>query len=79
MNEAGLPNLNVLQDGNRRIMHHKVIILDGETVIFGSFNFSASANDSNDENVIIVHDTLFARLFQEEFELVWAEAEAAQE
>lgn len=74
MRDARLPNLQVRQDGNPRIMHHKVIIVDGEVVIFGSFNFSASANDRNDENVVIVHDAQFASYFEEEFNWVWAEA-----
>ncbi len=74
MRDARLPNLQVRQDGNPRIMHHKVIIVDGEVVIFGSFNFSANANDSNDENVVIVHDAQFASYFEEEFNWVWAEA-----
>jgi phosphatidylserine/phosphatidylglycerophosphate/cardiolipin synthase-like enzyme len=55
-------------------MHHKVIVVDGEIVIFGSFNFSASANDSNDENLLIVYDPVFAGAFLEEFEKVWAQA-----
>ncbi|MCL4265567.1 MAG: hypothetical protein KJ069_20305 [Anaerolineae bacterium] len=69
-----LPNLQVRQDGNPRIMHHKVIIIDGRTTIFGSFNFSGNANDSNDENVLIVHDPTFASYFLAEFEAVWNEA-----
>ena len=32
----------VRQDGNRYVLHHKVIIIDGHTVITGSFNFSRS-------------------------------------
>ncbi|HZD10334.1 MAG TPA: phospholipase D-like domain-containing protein [Candidatus Binatia bacterium] len=74
MRDARLPNLHVLQDGNPRVMHHKVIVIDGETVIFGSFNFSQSANDDNDENVVIVHDAQFASYFEEEFDWVWNEA-----
>ena len=74
MNEAGLSNLEVRQDGNGRIMHHKVIIIDGETVEFGSFNFTASAMTATDENVIIIHDPEFASYFREEFETVWDEA-----
>ena len=73
--DAGVPALSVRQDGNPRIMHHKVIIVDGEIVIFGSPNFSASANDSNDENVLFVHDPEFANFFVEEFEVVWNEAQ----
>lgn len=73
--DAALSTLSVRQDGNPRIMHHKVIIVDRETVIFGSYNFSASANDSNDENVLIVHDPDFASFFVEELEFVWDEAQ----
>ncbi len=73
--EVGLPNIDVRQDGNPRIMHHKVIILDRETVIFGSFNFTANANDSNDEAIVIVHDPTFTNYFVEEFEAVWNEAQ----
>lgn len=74
MVEEGLANLQVRQDGNPRLMHHKVIIIDGQTTIFGSFNFSANANNNNDENVLIVHDATFAGYFIEEFNRVWQEA-----
>lgn len=74
MVEMGLNNLQVRQDGNSRLMHHKVIIIDNHTTIFGSFNFSANANDSNDENILIVYDPTFTSYFVEEFYLVWAEA-----
>lgn len=73
MKDMGLNNMQVRQDGNPRVMHHKVIIVDRSIVIFGSYNFSGSAEDSNDENVIIVHDPEFASYFVEEFEAVWAE------
>jgi len=66
--------LQVRQDGNPRIMHHKVIIIDRDTVVFGSYNFSGSANDSNDENLLIVYDATFANAFVGEFEKVWGEA-----
>ncbi len=70
-----LDNLEVRRDGNPRIMHHKVIILDRETTIFGSFNFTNNANDNNDETSLIVRDPEFASFFVGEFERVWAEAE----
>lgn len=74
MKRAGLANLQVRQDGNPRIMHHKVIIVDRSVVIFGSYNFSGNAEDSNDENILIVYDPEFASYFVEEFEAVWGEA-----
>lgn len=75
LSQAGLANLAVRTDGNPQVMHHKVFIIDRSTVILGSFNFSGNANDSNDENILIVHDPTFASYFIEEFETVWAEAE----
>lgn len=74
MAAAAIPGLSVRTDGNPHIMHHKVIIIDRETVIFGSFNFSDSANRKNDENIVIVRDPVFTSFFVEEFNAVWAEA-----
>lgn len=69
---AGLP---VRQDGNPQTFHHKVLIIDGHIVVTGSFNFSANADDSNDENVVIVDNADIATLYLEEFDRRWAEAE----
>lgn len=59
--------LDVLQDGNPYLMHHKVIIIDSKTVILGSFNFTASADKDNDENVLIIDDAGLAQAFEAEF------------
>ncbi len=64
----------VLSDGNPYIMHHKVIIIDDETVITGSYNFTASAEERNDENVLIVHDPEVTRFYVEEFGRVYEQA-----
>ncbi len=53
--------LDVMQDGNPYPLHHKVFIIDGRTVIFGSFNFSENADSSNDENLLIVDDPALAQ------------------
>ena len=65
----------VRQDGNRYVLHHKVILIDDDTVITGSFNFSASAARRNDENIVIVHDRTIAALYLEEWERLWDSAE----
>jgi phosphatidylserine/phosphatidylglycerophosphate/cardiolipin synthase-like enzyme len=62
--------LDVLQDGNPYVMHHKVFIIDGKTVIFGSFNFSNNADKDNDENLLIVDDPALAQAFEAEFQRV---------
>ena len=66
--------VDVHKDGNKRNMHHKVFIIDEETVITGSFNPTAGGNERNDENVLIIKDKAIARLFLDEFEKVYAEA-----
>lgn len=64
--------LDVLLDGNPGLMHHKVMIIDSETVVFGSYNFTASAERRNDENIVIVVDTELAGQFQAEFESIYS-------
>ncbi len=65
---AGLP---VKTDGNKYMLHHKVIIIDGETVITGSFNFTKSADTENDENVLVIHSAAVAALYEQEFLKMW--------
>ncbi|MBE2268453.1 MAG: DUF1669 domain-containing protein [Anaerolinea sp.] len=65
--------LDVRQDGGSFILHHKVFIVDDSTVIAGSFNFSASARDSNDENVVIITDPDLAAQYTAEFNRRFAE------
>lgn len=68
MRELGM---SVIKDHNKWVMHHKVIIIDGKTVITGSFNFSKNASRTNDENVLIIQDNAdIARLYTEEWERV---------
>lgn len=74
LNKAGLP---VFIDGNPGLMHHKVFIIDGETVITGSYNFTSSAERTNDENVVILHDKKIASVYLDEYQRVLAEAQKA--
>ena len=59
------------QDGNPRFLHDKVIVVDNHYVITNSFNFSANATKSNDENVIIIDNPQIASLYMQEFERIW--------
>ena len=60
-----------MQDTNKWVLHHKVIIIDGKTVITGSFNFSKNASKTNDENLLIIDgNTAIAQLYTEEFQRV---------
>jgi phosphatidylserine/phosphatidylglycerophosphate/cardiolipin synthase-like enzyme len=70
--QGALPSLfcakiPVVTDGNKYTMHHKVIIIDDTTVITGSYNFTVSADDSNDDNVIIIRSKTVANAYLREF------------
>lgn len=48
--------LDVRKDGNEALMHHKVIVLDNDTVITGSYNYSQNAEANNNEAFLIVEN-----------------------
>jgi phosphatidylserine/phosphatidylglycerophosphate/cardiolipin synthase-like enzyme len=70
-----LAGVSVYLDGNPRNMHHKVIIIDEQIVVTGSYNFSANAEDRNDENTLIIHGVEIAARFMQEFQRVLDKAE----
>ena len=53
------------------LLHHKVIVIDRQTVVCGSANFSAAAFDKNDENVLIVRAPNFAQAMMREAIRCW--------
>ena len=66
-------NIEVIKDQNPNNLHHKVFIIDEETVITGSFNPSANGDKGNDENLIIIHDKGIAERFMNEFNGLYSE------
>ena len=50
---SGIPTVI---DAKHQIAHNKIILVDGRTVITGSFNFTTNAEKSNAENLLIIHD-----------------------
>lgn len=64
----------VRSDNNPHNMHHKLIIIDEETVVSGSYNFTRNASRSNDENVIITGDASLAKAYLDEFNRIYASA-----
>jgi phosphatidylserine/phosphatidylglycerophosphate/cardiolipin synthase-like enzyme len=62
---AGVP---VKVDGNPYTMHHKVIIIDESIVVTGSFNFTKSADEDNDDNLLIVSSPALAQLYLQEYQ-----------
>ena len=52
--------IRTLIDAQHEIAHNKVMILDGQVVITGSFNFTRQAEEGNAENVLVIHDPALA-------------------
>jgi phosphatidylserine/phosphatidylglycerophosphate/cardiolipin synthase-like enzyme len=50
-------------DSRYAIAHNKVMVIDGETVITGSFNFIKTAGEKNAENLPVIHDRKLAELY----------------
>jgi phosphatidylserine/phosphatidylglycerophosphate/cardiolipin synthase-like enzyme len=57
---AGIPTL---VDHQHAIAHNKVMILDGATVITGSFNFTKAAEEHNAENLLVIRDAAIAEQY----------------
>jgi phosphatidylserine/phosphatidylglycerophosphate/cardiolipin synthase-like enzyme len=71
-----LAGLDVRLDGNQNgLMHHKVIIIDQKIVITGSYNFTNSAETTNDENVVIIFSPEVAAQYMGEFQHVYQQAQ----
>lgn len=61
-------NIPVKIDGNQALMHSKVFIVDREVVITGSYNFSMSAEERNNENTLIIRSPKIAGFYEAEFQ-----------
>jgi phosphatidylserine/phosphatidylglycerophosphate/cardiolipin synthase-like enzyme len=63
------------RDGNQALLHHKVIIIDDETVCCGSYNFTKSAEHSNSEVSVIIRSHRIAAEYRAEFDRLTFAAE----
>jgi mitochondrial cardiolipin hydrolase len=67
---AGIPcKMDV---GNVAHMHHKFALFDGKRLMTGSFNWTRSASEQNEENLIITPDPVLVAAFQARFDDLWA-------
>jgi len=65
LRNVGIP---VWIDAKHAIAHNKVMVIDGATVITGSFNFTKAAEEKNAENLLIIQDQGLARLYTQNWE-----------
>ena len=66
--------IEVRNDTNPRLMHDKVMIIDGIIVITGSYNYSRSAEEYNNENLIVILSDRVVSIYEEEFQKIWRQS-----
>jgi mitochondrial cardiolipin hydrolase len=68
LRRAGIP-LKI--DATEHHMHHKFAVLDGKTLLNGSFNWTRSASKFNEENLIVTSDAALVATFARQFSQMW--------
>ncbi|MBL7685936.1 MAG: phospholipase D family protein [Deltaproteobacteria bacterium] len=61
--------ISIQIDRQHQIAHNKVMIVDQETVITGSFNFTRAAQEKNAENVLVLRDLEMAQDYLKNWEI----------
>jgi len=56
---------------NNYIMHNKFAVIDNKIVITGSYNWTASAGERNDENLLLIDDKNIIKKYQNQFNNLW--------
>jgi mitochondrial cardiolipin hydrolase len=68
--------LDVRLDDTAFHMHHKFALFDGQRLASGSFNWTRSASEGNEENLVVTDDARLVRAFSAHFEELWAKFDA---
>ena len=58
------------------IMHDKYLVIDGQTVEWGSYNYTNRAEHSNYENATVLSDPDIAEAYEKDFQHIWNFAES---
>jgi phosphatidylserine/phosphatidylglycerophosphate/cardiolipin synthase-like enzyme len=67
--------IEVRSDGKHAIQHNKVMLIDDDIVITGSYNFTKSAEKRNAENIMIVRSTYAAKRYADNWKIHWDHSE----
>jgi phosphatidylserine/phosphatidylglycerophosphate/cardiolipin synthase-like enzyme len=61
--------ISTMIDATHAIAHNKIIVIDGETVLTGSFNFTKAAQEKNAENLLMIRDPTLAAQYTTNWEV----------
>jgi phosphatidylserine/phosphatidylglycerophosphate/cardiolipin synthase-like enzyme len=63
--------IDVRMDNTENHMHHKFAIVDKSILVNGSFNWTRSATDYNQENILVTNEPKLVAAYSGEFESLW--------
>ncbi|MGC1246038.1 MAG: phospholipase D-like domain-containing protein [Spirulinaceae cyanobacterium] len=89
LRNAGVPLIDDTADGSEGsdLMHHKFVVVDGQTVVTGSANFTTSGihgdfsnpdSRGNANNLLKINNPQLAQIFTQEFNLMWGDGPAGK-
>lgn len=67
--------IDVRSDGKHAIQHNKVMLIDDDIVITGSYNFTKSAEKRNAENIMIVRSSYAGKRYTDNWKSHWDHSE----
>ena len=63
--------VRVAVDDSPAHMHHKFALFDGRLALTGSYNWTRSASEKNEENLLVTDDRRVVEAYQAEFDRLW--------
>ena len=67
--------IEVKIDSIKSLMHHKFAIIDSHKIITGSYNWTRTGSEVNNENIVITDNDAIVQAFIKEFERLWPKME----
>jgi len=65
--------IDVRMDNTENHMHHKFAVIDKSILVNGSFNWTRSATDYNQENILVTNEPKLVAAYLAEFDGLWSE------
>lgn len=65
--------LDIRIDSDRSLMHHKFLIVDNVKLLTGSYNWTRTGSDINNENILVTTNKKITKAYKKEFKRLWKE------
>jgi len=79
VNQLIAAGIEVREDGKHAIQHNKVMLIDDDIVITGSYNFTKSAEVRNAENIIILKSVYASKRYSDNWVTHWGHGQEASQ